>query len=34
MFNMKHEEVQKQLCMNTMSPGDALQFVVVREGDK
>ena len=30
-INMKHEEVRKQLCMNAMSPNDALQFALVRE---
>ena len=31
MFKMKHKEVRKQLCLNTMSPNDALQFAVVKE---
>ena len=28
---LEHEEVRKQLCKNTMSPNDALQFAVARE---
>ena len=28
---MKNDEVRKQLCMNAMSPNDALQFALVRE---
>ena len=31
LFIMKHEEVRKQLCTDTMSPTDALQFAVVKE---
>ena len=28
---MKNEKIKKQLCMETMSPGEALSFAVVRE---
>ena len=30
-YNVNNEEVEKQLCMETMSPGKALTFAVVRE---
>ena len=34
MFNMRNEVIGKKLCIETLTPLDALHFAVVREGDQ